>query len=423
MSLLHAALVALTVAAAPPPAPSEADIVSGYEYLLAPLLALREQQLDLQAGVPWNGLRHRGTAPDTDALLSDAWLAVDAASCTLLTWPPIADRYATAQVVSLWGDTVANASLRTHPYGGGGPFAFCLRGARVPLPAGATRIDLPSGQARLLVQIALAADAAAAAALQSRLTLTPTGTPAVALPPPIPAFGPEALPGAEVFDGAAAILDHHPDPDPAMDAARAAARRVAAAAAEPAQRARIELVVRQQAIPQVRRSARAYGRARGAWLQVSPAGRYDGDARSRAAAALAYPWANREDEVVLFRSEVDAAGAPLDGASTYHLTFPADQDPGLRAFDGWSLTVVDAQGPQVIDAAPARRVVAGHTLPRRADGSVSVTLAPTLPPDTPAAAWLPTPSGHRFALLLRFFRPSPVLQAGQYVPPAAQVLP
>jgi hypothetical protein len=113
------------------------------------LLVLRQQQLDFQEGFKWNELVHRKPGavdwpnPNLDVAYSEAWVAVDESSCTIVTVPKITGRYYTVQFLNGWDETLANINERVFPNSPNGDFAICLRGANVSLPAGIKRIDLP----------------------------------------------------------------------------------------------------------------------------------------------------------------------------------------------------------------------------------------------------------------------------------------
>ena len=91
---------------------SDRDIIDAYLYLLGRLLVLRQEHLDLLSGVPWNRLveRELGTEQysNLDVACSEAWVAVDETSCTLVDVPQITGRYYTVQVLNPWGETLAN---------------------------------------------------------------------------------------------------------------------------------------------------------------------------------------------------------------------------------------------------------------------------------------------------------------------------
>src|SRR5689334_6994511 len=100
---------------------SDREICEAYLYFLGRLLVLRQEHLDFSTGgVQWNELVHRphgvaSTSPDLDVVCSDAWVALDETSATLIELPEIHDRYYTVQVVNAWGETIANINERNFP--------------------------------------------------------------------------------------------------------------------------------------------------------------------------------------------------------------------------------------------------------------------------------------------------------------------
>lgn len=143
------------------PRPSDQDVSDAYIYLLGRLLVARQQQLDFQEGMTWNVLAHRKPGavewpnPNLDVAYSEAWVAVDESSCTIVTVPKVEGRYYTVQFLNGWGETLANINARLFPQNPSGEFAVCLRGANVTVPAEARRIDLPVRSARVLARVEL----------------------------------------------------------------------------------------------------------------------------------------------------------------------------------------------------------------------------------------------------------------------------
>jgi len=188
-------------------------ISQAYIYLLGRLLVTRQQQLDFQDGFNWNELIHRKPGavdwpnPNLDVAYSEAWVAVDETSCTIVTVPEIKDRYFTVQFLNGWGETLANINERLFPTKHSGDFAMFLRGANVDLPADATRIDLPVKYSRVLARVALGNDPDKAVALQHEFKFKATGIPHLPDIPKTPIFDLDRLPGAEAFEAAAAALD------------------------------------------------------------------------------------------------------------------------------------------------------------------------------------------------------------------------
>ncbi len=143
---------------------SDKDIVEAYQYMLGRFLVLRQETRDLKGGMKWNEVTHRAPGgvdwanPNLDVAYSEAWIAVDDTSCTLVTLPKIAGRYYTVQVLNGWGEVAANINERTFPKRPSGTFALCLKGAKVTLPPDAQRINLPNKKSRVLMRIELGAE-------------------------------------------------------------------------------------------------------------------------------------------------------------------------------------------------------------------------------------------------------------------------
>jgi hypothetical protein len=163
---------AATSAQAQAPRVADSDVVDAYEYMLARWLVLRQEALDFKDGFKWNEVvrREPGASaranPNFDVALSEAWIAVDDTSCTLINLPEIKDRYYTVEIVNGWGEVIDNINQRTYPKHPFGTFALCLDKAKVDLPAGAQRVEVAGNTSRILMRIELSADPAEALALQ-----------------------------------------------------------------------------------------------------------------------------------------------------------------------------------------------------------------------------------------------------------------
>src|SRR5262245_63010882 len=107
-----------TVYAQPAKRLADRDIVEAYEYMLGRLLVLRQENLDFKEGFKWNEIIHRAPGgvdwanPNLDVLYSEAWIALDEKSCTLIDLPEIKGRYYQVQILNGWGETEANISGR-----------------------------------------------------------------------------------------------------------------------------------------------------------------------------------------------------------------------------------------------------------------------------------------------------------------------
>ena len=110
---------------------SDQDVSDAWVYLFTRLLVLRQQQLDFQEGFKWNELVHRKPGavdwpnPNLDVAYSEAWVATDETSCTIVTVPKITGRYYTVQFLNGWDETLANINERVFPNNPDGDFALC----------------------------------------------------------------------------------------------------------------------------------------------------------------------------------------------------------------------------------------------------------------------------------------------------------
>src|SRR5262245_37969287 len=320
------------------------DIVDAYLYLLGRLLVLRQEHLDFKnGGFEWNEIVHRTPGgvewanPNLDVVYSEAWIGVDEHSSTLIEVPDIKGRYYTIQILNGWGETIANINERTYPRHAAGPFLICLRGAQVPVPVGTERIDVPGKKARMLMRIALGADPDEAIRLQHEIEMDATGSPVIDPPVSIPLFTNDALPGADAFELAPAILASEPDVNPGAGVMQSRVRGVSTTAEDPVERARIDKVIRQQAWPMFKQQIAAMGEARNGWVKPRLIGNYGDDWLMRTVANFVGIWANNQAEVVYFGN---GNASPLDGSATYTMTFSNTELPDVHVKYFWSVIAV-----------------------------------------------------------------------------------
>ena len=312
---------------------SDQDISDAYIYLLGRLLVTRQQQLDFKEGFKWNELVHRKPGavdwpnPNLDVAYSEAWVAVDESSCTIVSVPKVEGRYYTVHFLNGWGETIANINERLFPKRPFGEFAMCLRGANVAIPAGATRIDLPVKYSRVLARVELGSDPDAAIALQHQFRFRATGTPKLPEIPKTPIFELEALPGVEAFEAAEIALDSEPDLSVGLEALGEKARAIAKAVKDPAERARVDQVIRTRAFADIGKAAHVigHGTVQNGWARPGVVGEYGLDYLARTLVNNGGIWANIKPEVLYYRGSLDQAGAELIGDNVYTLTFPKDR--------------------------------------------------------------------------------------------------
>ena len=416
------ALVCVTTSLQAQPARgvSDRDIVETYEYMLGRWLVLRQENLDFNEGFKWNQIIHRAPGgvdwanPNLDVVYSEAWVAVDEKSCTLIELPEIKGRYYTVQALNGWGEVTANINERNfkkHPFG---RFAFCLKGAKgITLPKGTQRVDLPSKKSRILMRIELGANPADAIALQKKVTMKATGSPLI---DPLVVkldFTNSKLPGVEGFDKAEEILASEPDLNVGMIDVRDKVQAVAKTAADPAQRTRIDEVIRKYAIPAFQGEIQKMGnKAVNGWVRPRLIGNYRTDYTMRSIANYDGIWANNSKEVIYFTAQ------GLDGSQTYTQTYPMDALPGSKTRYFWSVIAVDGVDFKVMPN-PLNRYLLNNQSPLKLndDGSLTLAFAPKQPDDIPESNWLPTPNGIKYNLTYRFYGPAKDVSGGTYYPP------
>lgn len=408
---------------------SDQDISNAYVYLLGRLLVLRQEHLDFRnggfksAGFKWNELIHRQAGgfgwanPNLDVAYSEAWIAIDETSYTVIDIPPISDRYYTIQVLNLWGETIANINERNYPNHPSGAFAFCLRGTRMTVPTGTVRIDLPSRKARILVRVELGADPDVAIALQRAITMRASASPRISAPITIPMFTNSTLPGVEAFDTAPAVLASEPDINPGAAALQATVRAVAMmVATNKHDRERVDGVIRQFAWLRIKQAVAEMGVRENGWIRPRVAGNYGADWTMRTVANFTGIWANNQSEVVYFGT---GSGTPINGSQTYTMTFPKDNLPGSHVDYFWSVTCVDSLEYRVVPNAENRFALNGKTpLVMGPDGSLTLYFAAEKPPDAPNANWLPTPARKNYLLTWRAYGPDQAIVNGRWFPPS-----
>nr|WP_180204263.1 DUF1214 domain-containing protein [Pseudomonas sp. SbOxS1]NYU04108.1 DUF1254 domain-containing protein [Pseudomonas sp. SbOxS1] len=422
---LMTACLQVPVALAQTPVITDQAISDAYIYLYSRLLVARQQQLDFKAGMQWNTLSHHQPGavdwpnPNVDVAYSEAWVAVDENSCTLISVPEIRGRYYTVQFLNGWGETLANINERVFPKHPHGEFAACLQGSKVKLPANTQRVDLAARTARVLARVELGSDWSEAERLQHAFKMRPTGTPQLPEIAQTLMFPGQQLPGVEAFDSATLALQE-PDLNPGMEPLQAKVRAIAAAIADPLERARIDKSIRSHTFADLAKAAPliGHGRVNNGWGRPSTSGTYGSDYLTRTLVNHGGIWANTQQEVVYYRGGLDENGKPLESAQSYSMTFPADQLPASMVNYYWSITATDARHFRVLPNAQNRFAINSHSpLAYNKDGSLTLHFAPTKPQEVADGNWLPTSPGQNYRLVLRFYGAKGGATAGEYFPP------
>jgi len=405
---------------------TDQDVSDAYIYLLGRLLVTRQQQLDFQEGFKWNEIVHRKPGavdwpnPNLDVAYSEAWVAVDENSCTVVTVPRVTGRYYTVQFLNGWGETLANINERVFPDHPSGQFAMCLKGANVTIPEKATRIDLPVKYLRVLARVELGSNWNEAVALQHQFGLKATGTPKLPEIPKTPMFDMEKLPGVEAFEAGPLALDSEADINPGMEPLQAKVRAIAAAIKDPAERARVDRVIRERALVDFAKAGPniGHGTVRNGWVRPSASGTYGSDYLVRTLVNYGGIWANVQSEVIYYKCALDSTGAAVHSDNVYSLTFPKDDLPFKYAKYFWSVIAVDNSHMRVLPN-PLNRFLLNNQSKLRygKDGSLTLYFAAEKPSEAPEGNWLPTPKGQLYRMTFRFYGPRSGVADGNYYPP------
>ena len=398
---------------------SDKDIVDAYHYMIARWVTLRQEGSDFRGNFRWNQIFHRDLGSDVvrpypylEAAYSEAWLYTDETSCTEISLPTITGRYATVQVMNLWGEVVANINDRTYPKHASGRFALCTKGTQTYLPPEVQRVDLPGRKSRLVMRIELGADPAEAVALQNQVGMKATGNPIAEELPIVLDFPYDRMPAVDAFDHTEEILGSDPDINRGMSSLQKKARAVAKAAADPAQRARIDDVIHKQAIPAFFAERPKLRPVQNGWFHPQSLGNYGSDYLTRSVAVLTGLWPNVPSEVMYFR----AVG--LDGNKTFTQTWPKSALPAQKALFFWAVTAVKAKEHKVLANPINRYQLQKHSsLKYNPDGSLTVAYGPGAPAGFPESNWLPTVAGQKYDLMWRFYGPTKDLIDGKFYPP------
>lgn len=447
----------LTPALAQAPRIYDNDVVEAYEYILGRLLVLRREAAGLKEGFKWNEIVHREPDapsrpdPNFDVVISEAWIGIDETSCTIIDLPEIKDRYYTVEIMNGWGEVTANLNERTfpkHPYG---RFALCLKGASIVLPkdpppprapreakstppkgppAKATqpvkvtppppppvrpaiqRVDLPNRKSRIVLRIELGENAAEAVALQKQVALRATGIPKIDKAVVEPIFTDAKLPGVEAFDKAEEVLASEDDINNGVSAVQDATRAIAKAVADPAERSRIDEVIRKRAIPYFLSQVARIDKTTSGWTRLRLVGNYRTDYETRTIANFTQFGANSGREMVTF-SMLD-----MDGNRVFTQSFPANAQPDAKVRNTWSVTLIDSADRRVIPNALNRYTINDRSpLQENADGSLTLGFGPRLPAGVAQSNWLPTATGKRYMIVYRFYGPTKDVVDGTWSPP------
>jgi hypothetical protein len=385
---------------------------------------------------------YRGvSAPNADTLYSIAW--VDLSSPQVFSYPDMGKRFYLFEMTDLWMIDFETPGKRT---AGGDAANYLLTGPgwTGTVPAGMKQIK---SETRYMVILGRTfadgtdTDYKIVNGLQAQYKVTPLsawGKPYTAMAPPVnpsPGFSmtdkPQevinAMDTSAYFNMMATLMCK--DAPPAADDSAMIAE-IAKIGLMPCKRfdiSRLDPAV-QAALKDAGKAGMArieanethLGKTVRGWSITTGLGIYGTDYLKRATVA-AYGWpANRQEDAVYPYTLVDSAGATLNGANKYTLTFAKGQTPPVNGF--WSITMYMIDGGWWFVANPLNKFTVSPRdhLKTNADGSTTLYFQTDSPGADKESNWLPAPKGE-FIPMLRMYWPapnSPSILDGTWTPPA-----
>jgi hypothetical protein len=152
------------------------------------------------------------------------------------------------------------------------------------------------------------------------------------------------------------------------------------------------------------------------WTTQSNGAAFGTDYFTRTAVAKSNIFVNKPNETKYFYQDLDQAGARLNGANRYTVTFGVSDLPPVRGF--WSLTLYNEH--HFFAPNDRKRYSIGTkngTLKYGPDGSLTIYVQADSPGADQEANWLPTPKGADFSLYVRTYWPGPAITSGKWTPP------
>lgn len=152
------------------------------------------------------------------------------------------------------------------------------------------------------------------------------------------------------------------------------------------------------------------------WSTIDNGAAFGTDYFTRTAVARSNIFVNTQNETKYFYQDLDEAGARLNGANSYTVTFANGQVPPVRGF--WSLTLYNDKhffAPNSLGRYSLGTKNKG--LKPNPDGSLTLYVQSTSPGKDREDNWLPSPQGEDFTLYVRAYWPEEPVLSGQWTPP------
>ncbi|HEY1590168.1 MAG TPA: DUF1254 domain-containing protein [Solirubrobacteraceae bacterium] len=364
-------------------------------------------------------------APNHDTLYSIAWLSLRPQPI-VVHMPVVKGRFTVFELLDPYTENFVNiGSVGLPP----GDYAVVPPGWHGRVPNGVRMIRSPYSRVWIIgrTYIKNAADTANVQRIQNQYSLTPLNRWGTNYRPPAPRH-PDRTPAAytvpgtlsgqrrlQYFDALGAQLKQFPPP--AAD--RPLLAQLATVGIRPGMRpstnARLSAATRQglrdavaAGYKQVTAELQTYflrvAPKHNGWL-VGRTGHYGTDYALRAVVDRVGLGAPLSTLAIYPFTVTDSTLRPLTGSSRYVAHFAAHDLPfPARAF--WSLTLYDSNGFFVPNSAHVYLINNRTPLHYNRDGSLDIYIQPTAPRNaTQREAWLPSPAGKAFRLIMRLYRP------------------
>jgi hypothetical protein len=154
------------------------------------------------------------------------------------------------------------------------------------------------------------------------------------------------------------------------------------------------------------------------WNRSFNNARFGTDYYGRTGTAKSNMFENAPNETQYFFTDEDSSGAPLDGNSTYEITFAPGQEPPVTGF--WSLTLYDDK--HFFHPNDLKRYSLGTkntSLEHNGDGSLTLFAGARSPGPGKEVNWLPAPRG-QFSLFIRAYSGTQPILDGSWKPPVVR---
>jgi hypothetical protein len=383
------------------------------------------------------------SAPNADTLYSIGW--IDLSAPQVFSHPDMGKRFYLFEMTDLWMIDFETPGTRT---AGGAAANYLLTGPgwSGTVPAGLKQIKSATRYMVILGRTyadGSEADYKIVNALQAQLKITPLSawgkpfTPTVPPVDPNPGYSMSAKPQEVInamdtstyFNKMATLMCKDAPPAPEDTAILAKMAKIGLEPCKTFDIARLDPSVQaalkdngKAGIARIEANQAHMGKIVNGWTITKGMGIYGTEYLKRATVA-AFGWpANREEDAVYPLTFVDGAGAKLNGANRYTLTFAKGETPPVNGF--WSITMYLVDGGWWFVPNPLNKFTVSprDNLKPNADGSTTLYFQNESPGKDKEANWLPAPKGE-FIPMMRMYWPkpaSPSILNGTWTPPAVQ---